>query len=182
MKYPLILSAIFLFSFNLPAQVVEPSVFTVGLEQDVLPYLTGGYFLGLWAGKGHIRGRALLVRVHKPDFIIREGFTNNRVTALALVGDYFLKKQWKGWWLGAGMVYWENTIQSDARLSTAQFDQYLLNGSLGYNWKFWKNFYLSPWAGLHIQVAGNRTVEVDGIEYMPPILNPEASLKLGWHF
>lgn len=178
----LVLVALLLPACGIFSQEKAQNRFTVGLEQDVLPYITGGYFAGVWAGKGHIRARALLIRVHKPDFILADGFTNNRVTALALVGDYFLRNNWKGWWAGAGLVYWKNTIQSDARLSTATFDQYLLNGSLGYHWKFWRNFYLSPWAGLHIQIAGDKEVPVDGKIFRPSLLNPEASLKLGWHF
>lgn len=181
MKY--VFALLLLAGFSpLISQEESRNSFTAGLEQDILPYITGGYFAGIWAGKGHIRGRALLVRVHKPDFILPEGFTNNRTTAFALLGDYFLRNNWRGWWAGAGLVYWKNTIQTDAHLGTASFDQYLLNGSLGYNWKFWRNFYLSPWAGLHIQVAGDKEIPVDGKIFRPSLLNPEASLKLGWHF
>lgn len=181
-KIPLLLALFLTAIFTVFSQEEPSNRFTAGLEQDVLPYVTGGYFAGIWAGKGHIRGRALLVRVHKPDFILPAGFSNNRVTAIALVGDYFLRKNWKGWWAGAGIVYWKNTIQTDAHIQTASFDQYLLNGSLGYSWKFWRNFYLSPWAGLHLQIAGDKEVPVGGKIFHPPLLNPEASLKFGWHF
>lgn len=70
--------------------------FSIGVEQDLLPYATGGYFGGIWAGKEHIRGRALVARVHKPDFVIKKGFSNNNVTAYALLADYFLKDNWNG--------------------------------------------------------------------------------------
>lgn len=158
------------------------STFTIGIEQDALPYLTGGYFGAVWAGKGHVRGRALLARVHKSDFITPDGFTNNRTTAYALLADYFLKEDWKGWWLGAGLVYWDNTIQSDRKLTTAPYHNILLNGSLGYNWKFYRHFYLSPWAGMSLRVGGASKVTVDNQSFIPPLLNPEASVKLGWHF
>lgn len=161
----------------------QPSLsFTVGVEQDVLPYITGGYFAGVWVGKGHLRGRALLARVHKPDLIIPDGFTNNWVTAYALVGDYFLKTNWQGWWISSGLVFWDSRIQSDERLDTAHYQNTLLNGSLGYNWKFFRHFYLSPWAGLHLRIGGDQQVTTGGKTFKPPLLNPEASLKLGWHF
>jgi hypothetical protein len=166
-----------------PAKAQRKNVrFNVGIEQDVLPYMTGGYYLGAWAGKKNIRVRFLLASVNKPDFIVPEGFTNNHVNAYALLGDYFLRDNWSGWWLGGGLVYWDSRIQSDAQISTVSYENILLNGSLGYSWKFWKNFYVSPWAGMHIRVGGAQEVTVDGKSFNTPLLNPEASIKVGWHF
>jgi hypothetical protein len=153
----------------------------VGLEQDVLPYATGGYFAGVWAGKGHMRVRTIMARVHKPDLIVKENFTNNKVTAYAILGDYFLKEDWKGWWAGAGLVYWKSSIQPDTRLQTVHYENLLLNGSIGYNWKLYRNFYVGPWAGMHLRIGGDKKVTADGKSFVPPLLNPEASVKVGWH-
>lgn len=150
-----------------------------GIEQDLLPYGTGGYFAGLWAGKNHIRGRALIARVHKPDFITKKGFTNNNVTAYALLADYFLKENWKGWWAGSGIVYWKSSIQSDKKANVYNYENWLLNGSIGYNYKIYKNFYVSPWAGMSIRAAGDKSVIVEDKTFTPPLLNPEISVKLG---
>jgi len=158
------------------------SKWNVGFEQDILPYITGGYFAAAWIGKDHIRSRILVANVHKPDFILKKGFTNNRVTAYAITADYFFKNNWTGWWTGVGIVYWKNSIQSDAKLSTAYYNNTLLNGSIGYNWNFAKHFYLSPWAGLNLRVGGAKHVVVDGKTFDPPLLNPEAALKLGVYF
>jgi hypothetical protein len=62
-----------------------------GLEQDILPYATGGYFASVWIGMDQVRIRALTAKVNKPDFIVKDGFTNNKVTAHAILADYFLK-------------------------------------------------------------------------------------------
>lgn len=158
------------------------ATFTVGVEQDVLPWLTGGYFANVWAGKGHVRARALVAHVRKPDFILPDGFANNTVTAYALVGDYFLKENWVGPWIGAGLVKWESTIQDSGRTEGVSYSNWLLNGSLGYNWKFFGHFYAGPWAGLHLRMGGDTQVKVAGKTFHPPLLNPEASLKVGWHF
>lgn len=154
----------------------------IGLEQDALPYVTGGYYFGAWAGKSHVRGRALVAHVNKPDFIVPSDFTNNVVTAYALVGDYFLKSSWTGWWLSAGIVYWDSSIQSKLKINTVSYQNVLVNGSLGYNWSFAKNFYLAPWVGLHVRVGGATSVSVDGASFTTPILSPEGSLKVGWYF
>lgn len=172
----------FLFTSAVFGQQAMPNKFNFGIEQDVLPYVTGGYFAGVWVGKDHIRVRAITAKVHKPDFIISKGFTNNRVEAYALLADYFLKNNWQGWWVGTGFVYWKNSIQSDARINTAHYNTWLLNGSIGYSFKLAKHFYVSPWSGLHLKIGGDKHVLVDGKTFKPPFVNPEASVKFGVYF
>jgi hypothetical protein len=180
MKY-LTLLALLAVASPSPAQS-KPAGLTWGLEQDILPYLTGGYFFAAWAGHHQVRGRAVMASVNKPDWAIPEGFKNNQVNAYALLGDYFLKEDWRGWWIGGGLVYWDSSIQSDAQLSTAHYQNFLLNGSLGYSWRFWNHFYISPWAGMHLRVGGDTNVVVDGKSFVPPLFNPEASVKIGYCF
>gem|GEM_PF-463375 len=153
-----------------------------GIELDVLPYATGGWFAAAWVGKEHLRIRLLAASVNKPDFTTKKGFTGHHINAYALVADYSLDEQWKGWWLGGGLVLWNSTIQTDAKLQTASFTNYLINGSAGYNISLTKNIYLSPWTGMSIRVAGEKNVPVDSKRYTLPLLNPEASLKLGIWF
>jgi len=178
----LLLVALVLTQFGSFAQSSAPKKWNFGAEQDLLPYITGGYFACVWAGKSKVRVRVLTARVHKPDFMVKSGFTNNRVTAYAALVDYFLKEEWKGWWAGTGIVYWKSTIQAYTKQSTAHLTSWLLNGSIGYNFKITNCFYVSPWCALHLRVAGDRHVIVDQRVYDPPLLNPEASVKLGIYF
>lgn len=167
-----------LFAQNVHAQ----KTVSAGVELDVLPYLTGGYFGAVWVGKGHVRARALYAKVNMPDFIVKDGFTNNTIRSFAIVGDYFLKEEQEGFWFGGGMVLWDGKIQSDLQLETASYQNYLLNGSLGFVWNLGNKFYLSPWAGLSVRVGGDKTVAVDDDSFKPRLLNPEMSLKLGYRF
>jgi len=171
-----------LFAFASSAQQSPRTKINAGIEQDVLPYVTGGYFAGAWIGKDHIRIRAITAKVHKPGFIIKDGFTNNRVKAYALLGDYFLKSNWKGWWAATGLVYWKNSIQTNARINTAHYNTWLLNGSIGYSFNLGWHFYLSPWSGLHFKIGGDKHVVVDGKLFTPPFVSPEASVKFGAYF
>lgn len=155
---------------------------SIGLEQDFLPYATGGYYAAAWIGQSHVRARVLVAHVHKPSFIVPNGFTNNVVTAYAVLGDYFLKENFSGWSIGGGLVRWNSSIQSNLHQSTVSYDNTLLNGSIGYNWKFHKNFYVSPWAGLHLKISGADHVTVDGSSFATPLFTPEASVKVGWYF
>lgn len=182
MKNLLILTLLTLGFAQARAQETAGPKFHAGLELDALPYLTGGYFAALTAGKGLWRLRALTADVNKPDWATTDGFANHHVTAYALVVDRFLKPDWKGWWIGAGPVYWKSKIQTEEKIQTVAFDNWLLNGSLGYHFVFWKHFYVSPWAGLSLRIAGDQDVPVDGETYTLPLLNPEASVKLGVYF
>lgn len=180
-KFSTTICALLLLVFSLPAQTAEKKL-QAGVELDALPYVTGGYFGAAWIGKKHLRIRVLTAGVNMPGFITKESFSNHRITSYAVVADYFLKENWKGWWAGAGLVYWKSSIQTDARLQTAHFKNYLLNGSIGYNITLYKNLYLSPWAGLSIRTAGDKNVNVDARYYTLALLNPEASVKLGISF
>lgn len=171
-----------LFTSAATAQRTPLKKINAGIEQDILPYATGGYFAGIWAGKDHVRIRAITAKVHKPDFIIKDGFTNNKVKAYALLPDYFLKDNWKGWWAGTGLVYWKNSIQTDARINTAHYDTWLLNGSVGYSFKLGEHFYISPWSGLHFKIGGDEKVMIDNKTFRAPFVNPEASVKIGAYF
>ncbi len=168
--------------WSLPAQQDTSARFHAGAELDALPYATGGYFAAIWAGKDKWRLRALTAVVYKPEWSTPSGFANHRITAYALVLDRFLKPGWRGWWIGGGPVFWQSKIQTDAETQTAMFDDILLNGSMGYNIRLPYHFYLSPWAGLSLRVAGDKNVPVGDKMFTLPLLNPEASLKLGWYF
>jgi len=169
-------------SLSLSGQQASVKRINIGTEQDLLPYVTSGYFAGIWAGKSHVRVRAITARVHKPDFIIEKGFTNNKVSAYALLTDYFIKNDWKGWWAGTGVVYWKSTIQTNKKEQTANYDTWLLNGSIGYSFKIYGNLYFSPWCALHIRLGGDKHILVDAKTFDPPLLNPEASVKFGIYF
>ncbi|MBI2729708.1 MAG: hypothetical protein HYX40_02980 [Sphingobacteriales bacterium] len=181
MKYILIFISSFYIS-NANSQPDSTNKWEFGVEADALPYITGGYFGGVCAGKNNWRIRALTAFVKKPDFTTRSGFANHRIHAYVIVADYFFKQDWRGFWIGGGLVYWKRTIQSDLKLQTGTFKNYLLNGSSGYNFPLSKHLYLSPWAGMSLKIAGDKNIEVDTKKYTLPLLNPEAPLKIGFYF
>lgn len=166
----------------LQAQEKQPLKWNAGMELDLLPYATGGYFAAGWVGKENWRLRALHARVHMPDWFVARPFANLRIRASALVADRFLRPGWKGWWLGGGPVLWVGTVQTDARQEQASFRNWLINGSAGYHFMFSPHFYFSPWAGISLRLGGDRNVPVDNRNFTLPLLNPEASLKVGWYF
>jgi hypothetical protein len=159
-----------------------PNRTTVGFELDALPYITGGYYFSVWVGHNHMRYRSVVTKATTPEFLLKEGFTNNDIHAYTLIADYFFKTGFKGWWIGSGFEYWKGQIQADTKLSNAKYSNAVFTVGGGYVWKFYKNFYLNPWTGCHLRIAGDTEVMVDGEKFVPPFFTPELSIKIGWHF
>jgi len=63
---------------------------TIGFELDALPYVTGGYYGSVWYGLDRVRFRGVIAKVETPEFILEEGFENNKINAYAFIVDYFL--------------------------------------------------------------------------------------------
>ncbi|MEX0288634.1 MAG: hypothetical protein AB3N14_05950 [Flavobacteriaceae bacterium] len=155
---------------------------TVGFELDAVPYIFDGYYASVWVGHNHLRYRAVITNIDTPDFILEDGFTNNEIKVYAAIVDYFFKPDFKGWWIGPGLEYWDASIQTDAKLETAEYSNTIFTLGGGYVWKFHKNFYLNPWVAGHLRIAGDKEVRVDQSTFETPVLIPEISVKLGWHF
>nr|WP_299167499.1 hypothetical protein [uncultured Allomuricauda sp.] len=181
-------SLTFLFSFLLLVATYgqnaedEVNKTVVGFELDAVPYIFEGYYASAWLGHDHFRYRAVITKIETPGFILEDGFTNNEMKVYAAIVDYFFKPGFEGWWIGPGLEYWDATIQTDAKLETAEYNNTIFTLGGGYVWKFYKNFYLNPWAAVHLRIAGDKEVMVDNSIYETPLLIPEISLKLGWHF
>lgn len=105
---------------------------TIGFEVDELPYLTGGYYGSVWVGHHHFRYRAIVTKLIKPEFILKDGFANNDIQAYTIIADYFFKPGFKGWWVGAGLEYWDGNIQTDAELETSKYNNTIFTLGGGY--------------------------------------------------
>lgn len=158
------------------------STLSIGAEVDVLPYITGGYYGSVWASKKHFRYRAVITNVTTPEFMLKDGFGNNKMMVYAALVDYFFKPVPEKWWIGSGFEYWDAEIQTSQKLSKAKYNNTMFTLGGGYVWKFYKNFYLNPWAAAHVRIAGDKSVMVDGEKFEPSLFIPEASLKIGWYF
>jgi hypothetical protein len=155
---------------------------SIGAETDVLPYITGGNYGSAWVSKNHFRYRAVITNVTTPEFMLKDGFTNNNIMVYAALVDYFFKPIPEKWWIGAGFEYWDAEIQTSSKLSTVKYNNTMFTAGGGYVWRVYKNFYLNPWAAAHVRIAGDKSVMVDGKKFEPSLLLPELSLKIGWYF
>lgn len=165
------------------AQIKENnSKLSIGAEADILPYMTGGYYGSVWASKNHFRYRAVVTNVTTPEFMLKDGFSNNKMMVYAALVDYFFEPRPEKWWIGSGFEYWDAEIQTSQKFSTVKYNNTMFTLGGGYVWKFYNNFYMNPWAAVHLRIAGDKSVMVDGMEFKPSFLIPEVSLKFGWYF
>ncbi|BAX81334.1 hypothetical protein [Labilibaculum antarcticum] len=161
---------------------------TVGVAIDLLPPImsasTGnlGYSAQLWYGYKKFRVRAVFAGFQMPDKLMGDDdFKDLKITATALIFDCFKNNNFEGWWLGAGVEMWDNTISSKIDHKTYDFTDYVATAGSGYILKVYKNFYIEPWAAVHY-VLNNEKVAVGASEYKSKKFQGELSLKIGWHF
>ena len=155
---------------------------TVGVEIDALPYILSGYYGSVWVGRHQWRARAVVSRSTLPSFVVQDGFEAHRIDVVAALVDHFFKADFRGFWVGGGAEYWQNDVRSKTSRQSASWDNVAATLGGGYVWKFYRNFYLNPWAAGHLIVGGDTKVPVGGETFEPSRLTGEVSLKVGWHF
>jgi len=161
---------------------------TIGVSIDLLPPIMSatngnfGYSAQLWYGYKKIRVRGVIAGFTMPDKLMgNDDFQDLNTIATALIFDYFLKNNFKGWWFGAGTEMWNNNITSKTDTWDYTFNDYVATAGSGYIFKVYKNFYVEPWGALHY-VMNDEKVTVSATEYKTKKFQGEVSLKVGWHF
>ncbi|MGZ3863893.1 MAG: hypothetical protein ACXVPN_06015 [Bacteroidia bacterium] len=154
---------------------------TLGVEQDVLPYVLKGYIGTLWMGFDNYRYRVSYAQAATPSFTHGKGISKDVVNALGLSFEFFRNKDFKGLWFGPGLGYWSNNIiTAGGDKISNQSVVFSLGG--GYNYFLNKFLYISPWVALHTRVSGTQSIYVSDHTYNPAIFTPEVSFKIGVKF
>jgi hypothetical protein len=153
----------------------------VGLEQDILPYVLGGFIGTGWIGKKHVRVRVSYAEANTPKLVIQDEIKKDRTNAVGISAEYFSKEKFKGLWFGPGIGYWKNEVVTSNN-QTAFVKSWVFSLGGGYIIFLWKGLYTTPWLALHARIAGNKSRYIDAVKYKPMLFTPEASLKLGWMF
>lgn len=176
------LPLLLLLSIASSGQKPPASSFTGGIEADALPFITGGYYMSVWGGYKHVRYRIVLTQVNTPQFLLPGKFRNNEIEAYAFIADYFFRRGFTGCWLGTGLEWWKGQIDASGTSATGRYTTYMYTIGSGYVWNIYRGFYINPWAGGHLKIGGDHAVHVGAESFTPPLLIPEVSLKIGWHF
>jgi len=156
-----------------------------GTELDVLPYATKGYYASLFAARDAWRVRGVAARSNVPAFMVSDGFEDKRTDAYAFLVDRFAgprATRQEGFWIGGGIELWRNRISREGVSGYTNYSNTVLTAGGGYVWNISRHFYLNPWAGAHLVVGGDRSIDVSGATYQQPRFTPEASVKFGFRF
>lgn len=163
------------------------SIQTVGLAIDLLPPVLSatagsfGYSAQVWYGYKKFRIRGVIAGFTMPDNMMgNDDFENLRTDAVALIFDYFLKNNFKGWWLGAGFEMWNTTITYKMNYQNYEFTDYVATAGSGYIFSVYRNFYVEPWGALHYTL-NNEKVTIGNVSFKTKKIQGEVSLKVGWH-
>ncbi|MDP3443652.1 MAG: hypothetical protein Q8T08_12405 [Ignavibacteria bacterium] len=185
MKRTILISLFLLSSILLGQQIKTDTLITkqsIGTELDLLPYISGGYYVSAWYGVDQFRFRAILTKTKVPQFAVANGYTDNKLNVYAFITDYFFMKNFEGFWIGTGLEYWDSQIKFEAENKTTSYNNSVFTLGGGYVWKLYKNFYLNPWVAFHYIIAGDKEVRVGSSTFKPNVFTPEASIKIGLHF
>jgi hypothetical protein len=156
--------------------------YAIGAEVNPFPFISGGYYGSLWWGVSQIRIRATGAYTSVPGFLVSEGFEQNKIRSYSLLGDYFFNEAFKGFWAGGGFEYWDGSVvNSDDKLK-GKYTNYVLTFDVGYLFKIWNNFYVSPSGSIHMVVAGEKVVEVGNATYNSSTISPSITITIGYHY
>lgn len=145
MKRFLVLSILMLISIIGFSQVrPHGHYYGLGVEVDGIPYLAGGYHGSLWWGYNHVRIRGVVAKTEVPDFMNKEGFSDNIIKEYGVYGDYFFEKEFEGGWLTFGGEYWDGSISNIDDFIESDYSAFVLGVGFGYTYKFWENFSVNP--------------------------------------
>jgi len=182
----IILVAIVLLASTLWGQQIDSDSLitkqTLGTELDLLPYISGGYYVSAWYGIDQLRFRTILTKTTVPQFAVADGYTDNKLDVYTFIVDYFFKKNFEGFWIGTGLEYWDSQIKNEAENQIASYNNTVFTLGGGYVWKFYDNFFLNPWVAVHYIIAGDKEVQFQSSTFIPNVLTREASITIGWHF
>lgn len=118
-----------------------------GVEADVLPYVTGGWYASGWVGYDRFRLRLVASWVNPPDFTLKDEFTDAETRAYAALLDYFPRPAFGGPWIGGGIEHWDNRVGHPDESATGTYHNWMATVGAGWVFGFGRHLYLNPLGG-----------------------------------
>jgi len=151
---------------------------TLGVEQDILPYVLGGFIATAWMGRDAFRYRFSYAQANNPKFFLAENIKSDQVQAFGMSFEYFFKEDFKGFWIGPGLGHWTNYVLTEQQQEIKN-ESFIFTLGGGYNYPLTNWLYVSPWVAMHLRTSGNDPISTGIALYQPTIFTPEIALKIG---
>ncbi|MCE0495840.1 hypothetical protein [Vibrio salinus] len=152
-----------------------------GVEIDAVPYFLGGYYASVGASVDHWQLRYVTTEFETPDFYLQDGFKDNKVDVNAVILDYFLNEDLRGWWIGVGVENWQGKVKDSSSDIEKSYDTNLVTVGGGYTFYLTEHLYLNPWVGVHVPVSGDDKVNFSDRSFDVKTTG-EVSVKVGYKF
>ena len=169
----------------------------LGIELELSPFILKGYILQGWLSLGNapFRLRVNMAENDMPKFMLDKRIEKERINSIGAYLDFFLKPQFTGLYFTGGIHYFaQNITTKDTLVNNSSLilnpisynklahNSIMISLGLGYNYYFYKGFYIAPWAGFHTRMSNTRAKNwAQDFTYEPQLLYPEVALKIGWH-
>lgn len=154
-----------------------------GVEVDLLPYINGGNYIGAFVSENGLKYRLVRAETNLPEFILDDNIDNVELEVYAFIIDYYFdKSNYEGLWIGAGFEYWQSSIDEKNGVKDVNLKQKIFTLGGGYVFRISDNFYINPWAAIHIDMGSDDYKMVGSTKYKIQDILPEASIKLAYYF
>lgn len=185
--------------FSIGDSAVLPSAYNklhLGIEIEVTPFILKGYILQGWLSLGNapFRLRINMAQNNIPNFFLDKKIAKEKLKSISLNMDFFLKEQFNGIYFTGGLAYFNQNIHTKEPIlnnnnqNNIQEYSHFENNSIaislgmGYNFFFYKGFYIAPWLGFHTRLNNGQNIEMTpDFTYKPTFVYPEIAFKIGWH-
>ena len=152
-----------------------------GIEQDIIPFFCKGFSTGIWLGFNQFRANFNYNQNVIPGFLSVEAIKEEKVSRIQFGLDFFLNKKHKGIFLNLSLSQVNMQIETKDLFKGKIFDNYFGLG-MGYNYYFFKNFYLSPRLLIHFKLIQTNNILLGSLNYNSNLILPEINLNLGYKF
>ncbi len=170
---------------SLKTFVIENPVYNAGVSLDAVAYYYGGYDVSFWISYGYFKLRGNYSLKYPPEFTNQKNFKNLSYKSVGLYFDYFpftTGVKLNGIWFGLGLERSEGSIENTYYENRKNFEDFFLNGTVGYLFFVGHNIYFNPFFAGHLKLWGSGGVTYGGDKYIPQKFIPEISFRIGCAF
>lgn len=162
---------------------ISYSIDNIGVEVDLLPFATGGNYIGAFVSENGFKYRFIRAESSMPDFMLEDGIDSVDLEVYAFIVDYYFDKtNYAGPWIGVGLEYWKNSIDEKNGVENVSLKQNIFTIGGGYLFKISQNLYINPWAAIHVDIDSNDYKMIGNTKYEIKDVVPEFSVKLTYYF
>jgi hypothetical protein len=154
-----------------------------GVEADLLPYVSGGNYIGGFVSENGFKYRLVRAETNLPEFILENNIDNVNLEVYAFIVDYYFDKtNYEGLWIGAGFEYWQSRIDEKNGVKDVKLNQKIFTLGGGYVFRLSDRLYVNPWVAIHVDMGSEDYKMIGNTKYKIHDILPEASIKLAYYF